>query len=129
VKEVGKEVIFLRKMLPGGTEESFGINVARMAGMPAEVLEAAEKTLRALEANKQAGKPIKEYGTIMKPAKARNIKEGTIESDGSLQLSFFQLDDPALESIRDHLKDADLNNMTPMQAFDLLRSMKSELGL
>ena len=97
-------------MLPGGTEESFGINVARMAGMPAEVLEAAEKTLRALEANKQAGKPIKEYGTIMKPAKARNIKEGTIESDGSLQLSFFQLDDPALESIRDHLKDADLKD-------------------
>ena len=129
VKEVDKDVIFLRKMLPGGTEESFGINVARMAGMPSEVLEAAEKTLRALEANKQAGKPIKEFGTIMKPAKARNIKEGTIESDGSLQLSFFQLDDPALESIREHLKAADLNNMTPMQAFDLLRSMKSELGL
>ena len=129
VKEVDKDVIFLRKLMPGGTEESFGINVARMAGMPREVLDAAEKTLKALEENKGAGKPIKEFGAVMKPAKPRTIKEGTIESDGSLQLSFFQLDDPTLESIRDSLRDADLNNMTPMQAFDLLRSMKQELGL
>ena len=100
-----------------------------MAGMPREVLDAAEKTLKALEENKGAGKPIKEFGAVMKPAKPRTIKEGTIESDGSLQLSFFQLDDPTLESIRDSLRDADLNNMTPMQAFDLLRSMKQELGL
>ena len=129
VKEVDKDVIFLRKMMPGGTEESFGINVARMAGMPREVLDAAEKTLKALEENKGTGKPVSEFGAIMKPSKARNIKEGTLESDGSLQLSFFQLDDPTLESLRDSLRDADLNNMTPLQAFDLLRSMKQELGL
>ncbi len=129
VKEADKNVIFLRKLTPGGTEESFGINVARMAGMPREVLDAAEKTLKALEENRGAGKPIKEFGAVMKPAKPRTVKEGTIESDGSLQLSLFQLDDPTLESIRDSLRDADLNNMTPMQAFDLLRSMKQELGI
>lgn len=129
VKEVGKDVIFLRKMLPGGTEESFGINVARMAGMPREVLDAAEKTLKALEEGRASGKGAWECGKAMKPPKPRNIREGTLESDGSLQLSFFQLDDPLLESLRDRLRDADLNNMTPMQAFDLLRSMKEELGL
>ena len=56
-------------------------------------------------------------------------KAGTVESDGSLQLSFFQLDDPLLSSLRDQLKAADLNNLTPLQAFDLLRSLKDELGL
>ena len=59
---------------------------------------------------------------------AAKTKAGTVE-DGAVQLSFFQLDDPTLSAIRDYLKDADLNNMTPMQAFDLLRKMKGELGL
>ena len=63
---------------------------------------------------------------IKKPVQT---KAGTIESDGSLQLSFFQLDDPTLESLRDELEAADLDNMTPLQAFDLLRSMKEELGV
>ena len=58
----------------------------------------------------------------------KKTKAGTVE-DGAVQLSFFQLDDPTLSAIRDYLKDADLNNMTPMQAFDLLRKMKGELGL
>ena len=60
---------------------------------------------------------------------ATRTKAGTLESDGSLQLSFFQLDDPLLGSLRDKLKAADLNNLTPLQAFDLLREMKEELGL
>ena len=118
VKEIGKEVIFLRKLKEGGTAHSFGIHVARMAGMPKEVLESAEKTLAALEAS-GGRKIIKPY----------NTKEGRVESDGSIQLSLFQLDDPTLSSIRDTLKDADLNNMTPMQAFDMLRDMKKELGI
>jgi len=63
---------------------------------------------------------------IRKPVQT---KAGRVESDGSLQLSLFQLDDPLLESLRDKLKSADLNNLTPLQAFDLLRSMKDELGL
>lgn len=129
VKEIGKEVIFLRKLKEGGTAHSFGIHVARMAGMPKEVLESAEKTLAALEASGGAeiSKPSQDQcGKIIKPY---NTKEGRVESDGSIQLSLFQLDDPTLSSIRDTLKDADLNNMTPMQAFDMLRDMKKELGI
>lgn len=129
VKEIGKEVIFLRKLKEGGTAHSFGIHVARMAGMPKEVLESAEKTLAALEASggSEISKPSPDQcGKIIKPY---NTKEGRVESDGSIQLSLFQLDDPTLSSIRDALKEADLNNMTPMQAFDMLRNMKKELGI
>ena len=61
--------------------------------------------------------------------KPHNIKEGRVESDGSIQLSFFQLEDPLLSSLKDELDKADLNNMTPLQAFDLLRSMKEQLGI
>lgn len=129
VKEVGKEVVFLRKIKEGGTAHSFGIHVARMAGMPREVLVSAEKTLSALEAGNAGfiskGEENRE-AVINKPY---NTKEGRVESDGSIQLSLFQLDDPTLSSMRDTLKAADLNNMTPMQAFDLLRDMKKELGI
>ncbi|MCI1640187.1 MAG: DNA mismatch repair protein MutS [Bacteroidales bacterium] len=128
VKEVDKQVIFLRKLKEGGVAHSFGIHVARMAGMPKEVLDSAEKTLSELEKQEKEGAD-KNYGNISKPAKPFNTKEGTVESDGSIQLSLFQLDDPTLSSIRDKLKTADLNNMTPLQAFDLLRSMKEELGI
>ena len=124
VKEVGKEVIFLRKIKEGGTAHSFGIHVARMAGMPAPVLESAERTLKALE-NSQT---LEALGALM-PVKPHTTKEGRVEKDGSIQLSMFQLDDPLLESLRDRLKDLDLNNMTPLQAFDALRAMKEELGV
>lgn len=129
VKEVGKEVIFLRKLKEGGTAHSFGLHVARMAGMPKEVLASAERTLSALEAG-GAGSisngAVPEAKPITKPY---NTKEGRVEADGTIQLSLFQLDDPTLSSLRDTLKSADLNNMTPMQAFDLLRDMKKGLGI
>ena len=129
VKEVGKEVIFLRKLKEGGTAHSFGLHVARMAGMPKEVLASAERTLSALEAG-GAGSisngAVPEAKPITRPY---NTKEGRVEADGTIQLSLFQLDDPTLSSLRDTLKSADLNNMTPMQAFDLLRDMKKELGI
>ena len=124
VKEVGKEVIFLRKIKEGGSAHSFGIHVARMAGMPAPVLESAERTLKALE-NSQA---LDAIGALT-PVKPHTTKEGRVEKDGSIQLSMFQLDDPLLESLRDRLKGLDLNNMTPLQAFDALRAMKDELGV
>ena len=124
VKEVGREVIFLRKIKEGGSAHSFGIHVARMAGMPAPVLESAERTLKALE-NSQA---LERAGALT-PVKPHNTKEGRVEKDGTLQLSMFQLDDPLLESLRDRLKGLDLNNMTPLQAFDALRAMKDELGV
>ncbi len=125
VKEVGKNIIFLRKLMEGGVAHSFGLHVARLAGMPKQVLESAEKTLEALE--KGDGKPV-----VVKPAKAakpRNVREGRLETDGSLQLSFFQLEDPLLASLKESLDAADLNNMTPLQAFDLLRNMKDQLGI
>ncbi len=111
VKEDGRDVIFLRKLEKGGVAHSFGIHVARLAGMPREVVEGAEKTLHSLE---------------MREKHASNI---ALEDDGSVQLSFFQLDAPALSSLKAQLEEADLNNMTPMQAFDLLRRMKAELGV
>ena len=126
VKEVGSQVIFLRKLKEGGTAHSFGIHVARMAGMPKEVIQSAENTLKALEMNDSQHIVSARKGEIKKPVQT---KAGTLESDGSLQLSFFQLDDPTLESLRDKLAGADLNNITPLQAFDLLRSMKDELGI
>ena len=157
VKEVGKNVIFLRKLKEGGVAHSFGLHVARMAGMPRQVLESAEKTLAALEAG-DSGKilrcaqndivqfqgsahchpdathchPERSEGSLTKKKntiKPHNIKEGRVESDGSIQLSFFQLEDPLLSSLKDELDKADLNNMTPLQAFDLLRSMKEQLGI
>ena len=109
VKEEGKNIVFLRKLLPGGVAHSFGIHVARMAGMPKEVIEVAERTLHNLEMG----------------AASNALKNEPSE----MQLSLFQLDDPALSSIRDQLSEADLNNMTPLQAFDLLRHLKEELGV
>ena len=125
VKEVGKNVIFLRKLKEGGVAHSFGLHVARMAGMPKQVLESAERTLAALE---KEISPLPSVGRNDR-IKPHNIREGRVESDGSLQLSFFQLEDPLLSSLKDELEKADLNNMTPLQAFDLLRSMKEQLGI
>ena len=124
VKEVGREVLFLRKIKEGGTAHSFGIHVARMAGMPSAVLESAERTMKALENSDK----LEAIGALT-PVKPHTIKAGKVERDGSLQLSMFQLDDPLLESLRDRLKAVDLNNLTPLQAFDLLRGMKEELGI
>ncbi len=129
VKEVGKEVIFLRKLKEGGAEHSFGIHVARMAGMPKEVLDSAERTLATLEKNGMVSISRTSGLVDNEISKPYNTKEGEVHQDGSIQLSLFQLDDPTLSSMRDTLKSADLNNMTPMQAFDLLRDMKKELGI
>jgi DNA mismatch repair protein MutS len=113
VKEVDKNVIFLRKLTPGGVAHSFGIHVARMAGMPHDVVRRAERVLKQLESKEKEG------------SKKRRV---TLNED-SLQLSFFQLDDPLLASIRDELKDIDINTMSPLDAFDKLRSLKKKTGL
>ena len=112
VREDGRDVIFLRKLEPGGVAHSFGIHVARLAGMPQEVIESAERTLRNLEQKE------KNAAALSKDA----------ADDGSVQLSFFQLDDPTLSSLKEQLERADINNMTPLQAFDLLRKLKEEVG-
>ena len=132
VKEVGKNVIFLRKLKEGGVAHSFGLHVARMAGMPKQVLESAEKTLAALEsgrADSSVVADVRKTAPSRKMVKPHNVKEGRVESDGSLQLSFFQLEDPLLSSLKEDLDSVDLNNLTPLQAFDILRSMKEKMGL
>lgn len=129
VKEVGKNVIFLRKLREGGVAHSFGIHVARLAGMPRQVIDSAERTLASLESQEKE----QWKGTVSSRREKRvhphNIREGRVESDGALQLSFFQLEDPLLMSLRDDLNAADINNMTPLQAFDLLRDMKAKMGI
>ena len=112
VKESGKEIIFLRHLKPGGVAHSFGIHVARLAGMPEPLLDSAEKMLSKLEKQEKA-----------------NTNKSPGKQEDPMQLSFFQLDDPTLSAIKTKLEESDLNNMTPLQAFDLLRSLKSELGL
>ncbi|MEF9930716.1 MAG: DNA mismatch repair protein MutS [Bacteroidales bacterium] len=106
VKEVDKKVIFLRKLCPGGVAHSFGIHVARMAGMPQEVIDSAQRMLNTLE----------------KETKNKEITN-------NLQLSFYQLDDPLLLDLRDKLKAMDINTMSPLDAFDAIRTLKKQIGL
>jgi len=116
VKEVDKTVIFLRKLVPGGTAHSFGIHVARMAGMPQEVVKRAERVLKKLEAKDNNSSKADKKGRV------------TLNDD-AVQLSFFQLEDPLLISIRDELKELDINTLSPLDAFDKLRSLKKKIGL
>ncbi|WP_228488727.1 DNA mismatch repair protein MutS [Prolixibacter sp. SD074] len=115
VKEVGNKVIFLRKLIRGGSNHSFGIHVARMAGMPPSVVKRADDILKQLEENNRKEYPAKPVGEI-----AGN-REG-------LQLSFFQLDDPVLKQIRDEIASLDINNLTPMEALNKLNEIKKIAG-
>ena len=111
VKEADGKVLFLRKLTPGGVAHSFGIHVARLAGMPREVVNSAQKLLKRLEEGGGASK-----GNMTK------VEE-------PVQLSIFQLDDPILVDVRDTLREMDLNSMSPLDAFDLLRELKKKIGL
>lgn len=112
VKEVDNKVIFLRKLERGGSEHSFGIHVAKMAGMPKSIVKRANEILKQLESdNRQqgiSGKPLTEVS----------------ENRGGMQLSFFQLDDPILCQIRDEILNLDVNNLTPIEALNKLNDIK-----
>ena len=111
IKEEKNDVLFLRKLIPGGSEHSFGIHVAKMAGMPRKVLNKANSILKKLEkshSNEQLNKEIK------------SIKD-------DIQLEFFKLDDPALEEIKEELLDIDINSMTPMDALLKLSEIKRKI--
>ncbi|MDH6356312.1 DNA mismatch repair protein MutS [Parabacteroides sp. PF5-9] len=111
VKEVGNKVIFLRKLVRGGSEHSFGIHVARMAGMPKSIVKRSNEILKQLESeNRQDG--------ISKP-----MKEIASAGEG-YQLNFFQLDDPILSQVRDEIKNTDVNNLTPLEALNKLSEIK-----
>ena len=117
VKEVGGKVIFLRRLEPGGSEHSFGIHVAEIAGMPRSIVKRANVLLRQLEAdNAQVGA----VGAPDKLAQATKPQEG-------VQLSFFQLDDPVLTQIRDEILHTDIDNLTPMEALNRLNDIKKIL--
>ncbi|MBS1504998.1 MAG: DNA mismatch repair protein MutS [Bacteroidetes bacterium] len=123
VREAGGKVLFLRKLVPGGSDRSFGIHVARMAGMPHAVVERAERVLKHLE-QAHAGNLGEEAGTngpITVPAPMAGLGREP-------QLSFFQLDDPALEAIRDELQEVDINNLTPVEALMKLSEIKRMAG-
>lgn len=111
VKEIDKKIIFLRKLERGGSAHSFGIHVAKMAGMPQSIVKRSEKILEQLENdNRQTG--------IAKP-----VGEIAAQREG-YQLSFFQLDDPVLEQIRDEIKGLDVNNLTPLDALNKLSEIR-----
>ena len=111
VKEIDNKVIFLRKLVPGGSEHSFGIHVARMAGMPKSITKRAEAILEQMESNNRQegiGRPIKDI----------------IEKREGYQLSFFQLDDPVLSQVRDEIINLDINTLTPIEALNKLNEIK-----
>ena len=116
VKEIDGKVIFLRKLCEGGVSHSFGIHVARLAGMPQAVVAAAERKLKELENAAEA-----QNGTPAAPRKRLAAKP--------MQLSLYQLDDPLLLDIKKELKEADLNALSPLDAFDLIRELKKRIGL
>jgi DNA mismatch repair protein MutS len=113
VKEIGKKIIFLRKLIPGGSEHSFGIHVAKMAGMPKEVIQRATMMLAELEKSH-------------KPNDQAKMKQ-SLESS-SMQLSIFQLDDPTLQQIKDELIALDINSLTPVEALMKLNEIKRMVG-
>ena len=117
VKEIDGKVVFLRKLAPGGSEHSFGIHVARLAGMPPAIVKRADKVLKQLE---QANR---HDGTDAAPADTRAALS-SIDSAPGMQLSFFQLDDPVLEQVRDEILGIDIDNLTPLQALTKLNDIR-----
>ncbi len=115
IKEVGNKVIFLRKLVPGGSNHSFGIHVAQMAGMPKSVVNRASEILKQLELANRKELPAKRVKDLAE------MREG-------FQLSFFQLDDPILKQIRDEIKNLDVNNLTPMEALNKLNEIQKIIG-
>ena len=113
VKEVDNKVIFLRRLERGGSEHSFGIHVAKMAGMPKSIVRRADEILKQLEQENR------QTGTVS----GKTITEGA-SSAGGMQLSFFQLDDPVLCQIRDEILNLDVNNLTPLEALNKLNDIK-----
>ena len=113
VKEIDKKIHFIRKLIAGGSEHSFGIHVAKVAGMPQKIISKAEKILKNLELDK-----------------TQNTKKeiSALEKEDHQQLSFFQLDDPILSDIRNEIDNLDVNSLTPVEALVLLNDIKKKLG-
>ena len=115
-RELEDRVIFIRKLERGGSEHSFGIHVARMAGMPRSVVNRANEILEELEKSHQKHSLTKPVGDLA------SQREG-------FQMSFFQLDDPVLKQIRDEIRNLDVDNLTPIEALNKLNEIKKITGL
>ena len=127
VKEIGGKVVFLRRLEKGGSEHSFGIHVAKLAGMPRAIVERADSILKTLESIRNQAEPacVKQEGqTGVKAIKDRKReKSGSTQAEG-VQLSFFQLDDPVLTQVRDSIMDLDIDNLTPLEALNRLHDIR-----
>ncbi len=126
VRELNGKVIFLRKLARGGSEHSFGIHVAQLAGMPTSIVTRAEQILHDLE--KGSAKSTKGGAAIGSGATTIGSTKGAISAPEGYQLSFFQLDDPVLEQIRDTVASLDINNLTPLEALNRLSEIRSLVG-
>ncbi|HEY0031089.1 MAG TPA: DNA mismatch repair protein MutS [Bacteroidia bacterium] len=132
VKETGNKILFMRKLVPGGSEHSFGIHVAKMAGMPKKVLDRANEVLAQLESERETN------GTNATPKSRKKeeaisgfkpmLKSTAASTNSDMQLSFFQLNDPVLENIKDELQKTDINTLTPVEALMKLNEIKKMIG-
>lgn len=136
VKEVNKRILFMRKLVPGGSEHSFGIHVAKMAGMPRKVLERAEGILKQLEGERKKGseKNVLSNGEgkngaleIVEKKQLSETKNHSLAGN-DYQLSFFQLNDPVLEQIKEQIEKTDINTLTPVEALLKLNEIKKLIG-
>lgn len=117
VKEVNNKVVFLRKLVKGGSNHSFGIQVGRMAGLPQSVIKRATEILKQLENDRDKNNQIQ-----------KNVETLASEREG-MQLSFFQLEDPVLMQIRDEIAGLDINGLTPLEALNKLNEIKKITGI
>lgn len=132
VREVNGKVIFLRKLVRGGSEHSFGIHVAKLAGMPESIVMRANEILYELEGNGNSVSgtpaPVAESDVLRQNIKKVGGGKTTVNASEGMQLSFFQLDDPVLEQIRDELTRLDINSLTPLEALNKLNEIKKLVG-
>ncbi len=124
VKEINNKIIFLRKLIPGGSEHSFGIHVAKMAGMPNSVIDTANELLEKLEKSHNS----EELGSHKKSAKRAGSKAASSSLSDGYQLSFIQLSDPLLLQIKEDILNTDINTLTPVEALMKLNEIKKLLG-
>ena len=115
IKEVGQKIVFLRKLIPGGSEHSFGIHVARMAGMPKEVVRRAEQILAQLET-----KSVESGSTLSVDANKASLREMPVEN---MQLSMFDMSDPRGQELINELEELDLNSMSPLECMMKLNEL------
>ena len=132
VKEIDGTVVFLRKLERGGTEHSFGIYVAQLAGMPQSIVERSKAILGALE-KAYSSSGIAPSDDLRKRGKRLSAKEVAEQAEGArpadVQLSMFQLEDPVLIQIRDQIRGLDINSLTPLEALNKLNEIKKIAGI